>query len=116
MLAPDGEEYITTAQGTISGGTAIIAIEALIAGAAGNQDDETDLSLVSPIENIYSSAELNAAITDGSDEETDAHLLARIQLQERTPPQGGSVPDYLELGGSAVELLCKCRRPMRTSC
>jgi uncharacterized phage protein gp47/JayE len=105
LVALNGTQYITTAQGTISSGIAQVAIRAVIAGAVGNQALAVTLSLVSPIENVDSYAGLVAAITDGADEESDTHLLARIKAQQMAVPPSGKISDYVEWAESVSGVL-----------
>jgi uncharacterized phage protein gp47/JayE len=98
LNAANGQQYRTSELGTIGFAIteqAIIPVEAVVEGAAGNIDAGEILSLVSPIESVYSAVAVNTGSIDGgTDIETDAELLARILAKKRRPPQGGAVPDY----------------------
>lgn len=48
----EGIEYLTTTEGTIADGFAIVSVQAVIAGEAGNLDIPTKLELVNSIEDI----------------------------------------------------------------
>lgn len=90
----DGAVYMTTAAGTISGGTVTVAAEAEVAGADGNVDDATELTLGVSIVGVYSTVTVAATTTAGTDEETDAELRERILQRIQETPQGGSADDY----------------------
>lgn len=104
LQTDDGVEYTTDALGTISGGTATVAITASTEGAIGNLDAGETLTLVSPISGIDSQGTVAAGgLTGGTDEETDEALRARLLLRLQDPPHGGSAADYeiwaLEVSG-----------------
>lgn len=56
LVRNDGTEYETTAEGTISSGTALVAVSALVAGQGGNALSGSVLSLSSPITGVNSDA------------------------------------------------------------
>jgi uncharacterized phage protein gp47/JayE len=92
----DGEIYTTDAAGTIVAGTATVAITAQTAGAAGNLAEGTSLTLVSPVPGVQSQAPVAAGgLTGGADKETSERLLARLANVMQTPPQGGTLDDYV---------------------
>jgi uncharacterized phage protein gp47/JayE len=100
----DGELYVTTGAGTIASGTATVACEARNAGSGPGLDGGEVLSLSSPIAGVDSSATVSGAgILDGSDQEEDEDLLARLLTRIQTPPHGGNQLDYetwaLEVAG-----------------
>ena len=89
-----GVAFVTTAAGEIGGGgTATIAASASAAGAAGNQAAATALTLTAAPSGVLSAASI-AAMTGGTDVETDAELLARLLQYLRMPPVGGAKHDY----------------------
>jgi uncharacterized phage protein gp47/JayE len=91
----DGVQYATTAEGTISSGTATVAAQAVTAGNAGNCDAATALQLVSAIAGITSAAAASSGgMTGGIEQESDAELLARLQERKQNMPQGGCKLDY----------------------
>jgi uncharacterized phage protein gp47/JayE len=93
----DGTQYQTTgSNATIADGEAVVSIQAMEPGANGNATTAEVLSLVNPIEDVESSVAINADITTGADQETDADLLARVLYKKRNPPQGGAVRDYMQ--------------------
>lgn len=92
----DGVRFSTDADGTITGGSATIAVTAEVAGVDGNTGGGTVLSLVTPIAGINSTATVEAAgITNGVDAETDDSILLRLLTRIRQAPHGGNVQDYV---------------------
>lgn len=86
--------YLTTAGGTIgAGGTLDVAAQAAAAGAGGNADPATVMSLVSPPVGVDNQATI-VAMTGGADIEGDDSLLARLLDRIRMPPHGGAAHDY----------------------
>lgn len=92
----DGVRYMTQAEGVIAGGTVTIVIVAVMAGAAGNATAGTVINLVAPIAGVQSSgAAAVGGLTQGSDQEADADLLARLLARIQQPPHGGAKHDYV---------------------
>jgi uncharacterized phage protein gp47/JayE len=91
LQAFDGVQYQTTADNT--GTTAPVV--ALVAGAAGNRAAGQSLSLVSPIAGVQTQSAAGE-ISGGADVESTDLLRARLIARVRTPPDGGSVTDYLQ--------------------
>lgn len=102
LKALDGVLYQTTADATAVGVTTAVAIEAVVAGAAGNRAAGAPLSLVSPIPGIQTSG-LAGALSGGADVEEDEDLRGRVLSRIKTPPHGGALHDYeawaLEVAG-----------------
>jgi uncharacterized phage protein gp47/JayE len=101
----DGAEYATLADATIAAGAASAAVEAAVAGAAGNTDAGVKLSLVTPIAGVQNQATVAAGgISAGEDVESDDRLRDRLLERIRKPPQGGAAHDYvawtLEVAGA----------------
>jgi uncharacterized phage protein gp47/JayE len=100
----DGAQFTTDAEGTISGGSATIAVTAAVAGADGNADASTSLTLVSPIAGINTTATVAAGgLSGGADEEDDDSLRERLLSRVQRQPHGGADFDYetwaLEVAG-----------------
>lgn len=96
LARADGVLYKTTAEGTISGGSALVACTALIAGTEANVEGAEILTLSSPIAGISSQATVSGSgIVDGTDEESDADLLERLLARIQDPPHGGALTDYV---------------------
>jgi uncharacterized phage protein gp47/JayE len=101
---PDGTEWQTTDESvytqdgdaTIAAGSATITVDANEAGADGNQDVGTALSLVSPVAGIDSAGTVSGSgLEDGLDAETDPRLLVRLLSRMANPPKGGGPVDYV---------------------
>lgn len=94
---PDDEPvaFRTTESGTIvTGGSSItLAVEAIEPGAAGNVATSAVNLLLSPINGIATVTN-TAAITGGSDIESDASYRERIQLAWSAAQGSGSIADY----------------------
>lgn len=91
LIAGNDVVYITT--GPSDQGVA--PIEAVEAGASGNSEVGLELTLVSPIAGIQSTATASA-LTGGTDAEDDESLRARLLIRQRNPPRAGTKSDYVE--------------------
>lgn len=88
----DGRQYVTTAEGETG---ATVPVEAIVAGADGNCDAGTILSLVSPVAGIEADLVVDAeGVVGGADKELDESLLSRLLERIQRPPHGGSKADY----------------------
>lgn len=91
----DGVTYAVVTSGTIAGGTAVLPVEALDAGDAGNAVATVALSLVNPITGVQSAAVVAAGgLTGGADTEDDEALRERLLDRIQQPPHGGATSDY----------------------
>jgi len=104
LTSTDDQTYETDEDVVIAAGTATVEFTATIAGADGNDDAGITLTFVSPIAGVNTSLTVDAdGIYDGTDEETDEELRARILARKRQPPHGGAEFDYetwaLEVSG-----------------
>jgi len=89
-------QYVVTAATTFTTTTASIPVSAVIAGSAGNQASSTLVTLTSSVAGLQSQASVGSAgLTGGTDQETDAELLARILARTALAPQGGCANDYV---------------------
>lgn len=92
----DGALYKTTADATIASGTATAAVIASALGADGNAIVGTVLTLTTPLAGITNTAAVaTGGIVGGTDQESDADLLARLMERNQTPPHGGASADYI---------------------
>lgn len=93
----DSVDYQTTAEGTVAGGTATVAVTAIVAGASGNAAANSTLALVSPIAGIQpaSATVVAPGLTGGADQEKDDPYRARILRRIQEPPHGGAGADYV---------------------
>jgi uncharacterized phage protein gp47/JayE len=100
----DQATFTTSADATITGGTATLEVTADLAGSAGNTAVGSSLSFVSPVSGVSSSGTVagEAGIAGGNDEESIDSLRARLQFRKRNPPQGGSEADYELWMGQAL--------------
>lgn len=114
-----GVAYLTTAADVIgAGGTVTIAAQAETTGSAGNQAAATALTLTAAPAGVLSSATI-AAMTGGTDVETDASLLARLLFLLRNPPCGGAAHDYyswaMSVSGITAAYVYSNRRGLGTT-
>lgn len=92
----DGVRYATTAEGRIGAdGAASVPIEAEVAGAAGNADAGTSLTLGAAVQGVPSAGRADGPLTGGAEAESTASLRTRMLEAYARPPQGGSEADYL---------------------
>jgi uncharacterized phage protein gp47/JayE len=90
----DGVQFETTTSATISGGSAILTVLALEAGAAGNTQSGTKLTFKSPIAGVFSEGTAGD-IVGGADIEDVEVWRQRILDRLRQPPHGGADFDYV---------------------
>lgn len=86
-----GASYVTTADSDPAG---VAAVEAAVAGSAGNLAENSALSLTSPVEGVAAEAIVSSAISGGEDAESDDRLRSRTLVKMRETPQGGAAADY----------------------
>lgn len=67
---------------------------AITAGAVGNVEAGSTLSLSDPLLNVNSSVTV-VSMSGGADEETDSELRVRVLERIRNPPMGGDAEDYV---------------------
>jgi len=92
----DGLKYVIGADVPIQGGVASVTVTAQLAGADGVAAAGQALNLTSPIAGIDSGALVAAGgLVGGTDEETNADLLARVLARIQQPPHGGADFDYV---------------------
>jgi len=94
----DGAVYVMTddyeIDNPVIGDATYYNAEADVAGADGNLDDGTVLTLGVTIVGVDSDVTTDSTITSGTDEETDAELRERVLQRIQSTPQGGSSDDY----------------------
>lgn len=96
LQRPDGQQYQTTADATLYGGTVDASVVAVTAGLATSSTAGTSMNLVSPVVGVNTAVVVTAGgLTGGSDTETDASLRARLLTRIQTPPHGGASADYI---------------------
>jgi len=94
LMHKDGREYAVTASDGPSGGSVLVTVQAVEAGAAGNLAAGEPLSLVTPVPGLQSNG-TSGAISGGADLEPITELLERLLFRKRNPPLGGAVHDYV---------------------
>ncbi|MBF0325978.1 MAG: baseplate J/gp47 family protein [Alphaproteobacteria bacterium] len=95
LTRSDGVEYRVAAGGTIAAGILDVAIEAVVAGAAGNAAAGTTATLVNPVDGIDGTATILApGLTGGAEAETEDSYRGRVLLRLREPPMAGNDTDY----------------------
>lgn len=93
----DGVEFQTTELGTITAGEATVAVEAVLAGSAGNSSAGAAALQLSPaIAGVALAVEIEApGLEGGTDVETDQELRDRLVARLRAGSRGGSADDYV---------------------
>lgn len=97
----DGVQYQLTVETVLGSGPAIIPVQAVAAGVAGNFDSELPIFLLSPIAGVQSTGTTATKLEGGVDVEKDDRLLGRLLARIQAPPHGGAESDY-ELWGLDV--------------
>ncbi len=93
----DNVEFTTVEEATFTATSLDMVIIAVEGGDIGNIDAATQLTLVSPIAGISSTATVDsAAITGGSSAESDDDLRKRLLARIQQPPHGGASFDYIQ--------------------
>jgi uncharacterized phage protein gp47/JayE len=91
----DGLQYVTTSDAAASSAGLIMAsISAAATGPDYNCASGTTLTLLAVIAGVPATARAATAIANGSVEESDEDLRARVLLRLQRPPHGGSRYDY----------------------
>lgn len=93
LQALDGVQYQTNADATVTVPSATATVTALVPAAAGNRATGQNLTLVSPVVGVQSTATAGL-LSGGADVETDDALRARLLARIQQPPHGGASYDY----------------------
>ncbi len=88
-------EFVTTAGGTISGGSVDLPIEAVEAGTAGNVPAGSITLIVTPGLSVTTTNP--AKITGGDDLESDERLRVRVNRKLQGTGGGGNVDHYVDI-------------------
>lgn len=92
----DSVVYTVTAEAVIVAGTVTVELVSQDGGITGNAVSGSQLTLISPIDGVDSTALIAASgLTGGTDDETDASILARLLDRIQRPPAGGNRFDYV---------------------
>lgn len=115
----DGTVLLTPEAAAIGeDGTALVAVQAALAGASGNVAAGVVLTLTSAPSGVLSQAEVEVAVTGGTDAEPDVDLLARLLDLLADPPAGGKASDWrrwaMEVPGVTGAFVFPLRRGMGT--
>lgn len=96
LLQVDGNEYRVTTLATIASGTAIVSVQAVLAGAAGNVAAGVTMTFESPVTGVNTATTVNGpdGIADGFNQESIEEVRDNLQLRLREPPEGGADQDY----------------------
>jgi uncharacterized phage protein gp47/JayE len=92
----DGAIFISTATVSVSGGVAVVPVQAVVAGAASTINVGDSGSLAAPITGINGLGSFTAVTTAGADQETQDHFKSRYLAAYAAPSQGGAFTDYIE--------------------
>lgn len=96
VVRSDGAEFTTDVDVTIDAGTATVAVTAAEGGAAGNTDENTKLTISTPVVGANSEATVAAGgLSQGADAENDVSLVERLRDRIKSPPHGGAPNDYV---------------------
>lgn len=97
LVRSDNTQYITSADATITGGTASPTVVASMAAAAGDCAAGMSLTFASPVAGINATATVGAAgIGGGADLENIDAWRARVIARLQTPPRAGTSSDYVD--------------------
>lgn len=92
----DNFTYATTSDPIVwSGSTVTVTMKAVTAGAAGNCDVNTAVTLASAIPGIQSSGTVSTVVTSGADVEKQEDFSGRVMQAFQQPVQGGDRDDYV---------------------
>ena len=94
LQALDGVQFQTSTDATVSASTATASVTAVVPAAAGNRATGQNLTLVSPVVGVQSTATAGL-LSGGADVETDDALRARLLARIQQPPHGGASYDYI---------------------
>jgi len=94
--SPDGDEFITAEAGVIAAGSVTLALDAVLAGAAGNLGSGALVTFLSPIAGASNEAMIAPpGMARGADIESKESLSERVQERMRQVPHGGAANDYV---------------------
>lgn len=88
--------YQNTELATIEAGIASLTLEAVDTGEGPSLSVDDTLEEVSPTAGLDSSVTITEIVQTGVDEEDIEAFRNRIDFRQKTPPQGGSAPDYIQ--------------------
>jgi uncharacterized phage protein gp47/JayE len=94
----DGVRYQSADGATLdAAGLATVAVEAEVAGTAGDALTSTPVTTITAYPGVVPQATVAApGIAGGAEQETDAQLRTRLLARIQTPPHGGAASDYVD--------------------
>ncbi|TAM50235.1 MAG: baseplate J/gp47 family protein [Paraburkholderia sp.] len=92
----DGVPYMSSGTAIVVGTSVSVTIVANVAGAAGNADVGTVVSLGVAVDGIQSTGSVTGIVSSGADIEDQEEYRARVLDAYQNPPQGGNRSDYVE--------------------
>lgn len=96
FVGANGADYVLQTDATISAGTSVGVVTAVIAGVDGNLSAGSAMTLQAPVSGVNSSAIVAVlGITGGTDIETLDAWRDRLGDRIREQPQGGAARDYV---------------------
>ncbi len=104
MAIPAGQQFRGNSNGllysvqsalTIAGGVASGDVLCLTSGEDSNLVNGSTITILQPIAGLDNQATITATRTEGEDQEALEDYRVRISEREKTPPQGGSLVDYI---------------------
>jgi uncharacterized phage protein gp47/JayE len=96
MSQPNGVTYRTILGAVISGGSALVPVEAITGGDAGNLPAGVKLNMTTAIPGLFNIATVaTGGLIGGGLEEIDTALRGRLSARLSKPPQGGAAHDYV---------------------
>ncbi|MBR7929384.1 baseplate J/gp47 family protein [Burkholderia ambifaria] len=95
VVRGDGVTYTTVATEVVVGTIVSVAIVADVAGAAGNADAGTVVSLGVAVDGIQSTGVVTGTVSSGADIEDQDEYRARVLYAYQNPSQGGDRADYV---------------------
>lgn len=91
----DGTPYTSSGTQIVTGTSVTVTIVANVAGAAGNADVGTTVSLGVAVDGIQSTGSVTAVVSSGADIEDQEEYRARVLDAYQRPPHGGDRDDYV---------------------
>ena len=94
----DGVQFKTSEAAVIAAsGEISVPVEAIEGGVLGNTTAGDTLTIVNPLLGVDAGAVVEGdGFYNGTDDETDADLSARVLFRIQRPPHGGAASDYLQ--------------------
>lgn len=91
FISEDDVSVVTTSD--VDSSSHLVTVEAVNPGTSGNLADGLEMSPVSPIAGVMGITVVTMG--QGTDDETDDSLRARLLYKTQNPPRGGTMADYV---------------------